>query len=437
MDKVQSYQRLPTNRARLLSVSLPAAEIGLHPVMSRTSRDARQKIIALLLSRGRLSRAELARLTGLNKPTISNLVAGLIDDGIVGEIGSGVSTGGRRPILLEIRETSRVVVGTEIDARSCRLLLVSLSGDRLAEIAVPLGATGVDDVVDAIAAGIDALCIDRPRAALLGLGVAIPGLVNRADDTVALPAPFGWKAAPLRSLLEECLDLPVLVTDRGKAAGLGEMWVLGRERAHDLIYLYLGGGVGGAVVIGQEIHWGVSNIAGEIGHMTVDPAGPLCSCGKPGCLEALVSTRAIAERARLLAAGHPGSSPLATLDMESDPAVVVRAIGPAAGAGDRLALAMVEWTAHWIGFAIANLINVLNPGAVVLGGPTSGWGDPLLRAIEREVDRWALPLARQAVAIVIGQAGDDATTLGASALVLQQASDLLAQPPPAMALRME
>lgn len=413
------------------------AEIGFLPLMSRTSRDYRQKIISLLLSRGKLSRAELARLTRLNKPTVSNLVAGLIDDGIVREIGSGVSTGGRRPILLEIRETSRLVVGTEIDARSCRLLLVSLTGERLAEAAIPLSATNISAVVDAIAAGIASLFVDHPRAALLGLGVAIPGLVNRADDSVALPAPFDWTAAPLRRLLAERLDLPVLVTDRGKAAGLGEMWVLGRERGHDLIHLYLGGGVGGAVVIGQEIHWGVSNIAGEIGHMTVDPAGPVCSCGKPGCLEVLVSTRAIAERFHLLAVSHPDSSLFHSLNRLEDPAAVVRAVGPAARAGDRLANEVVTSTARWIGLAISNLINLLNPGAVVLGGPTSEWGDPLIRAIEREVDRWALPLAREAVSIVIGQAGDDATALGASALVLQQASELLAQPVPALALRME
>lgn len=405
--------------------------------MSRTTRDARQKIIALLLSQGRLSRAELARLTRLNKPTVSNLVAGLIDDGIVREIGAGVSTGGRRPILLEIRDTSRLVVGAEIDARSCQLLLVSLTGERLAETAVPLSTTEVDAVVDAIAAGIASLFIDRPRATLLGLGVAIPGLVNRADDSVALPSPFDWKAAPLRRLLAERLDLPVLVTDRGKAAGLGEMWVLGREQAHDLIHLYLGGGVGGAVVIGQEILWGVSNIAGEIGHMTVDPDGPLCSCGKPGCLEALVSTRAIAGCLRTLAVSHFGPSLLDSIDLDGDSAEIVRAIGPAARMGDRLALEVVESTARWIGLAIGNLINALNPGAVVLGGPTSGWGKPLLTAIEREVDRWALPLARQAVTIVIGQAGDDATALGASALVLQQASDLLAQSPPSLAFRIE
>jgi glucokinase-like ROK family protein len=389
----------------------------------------------LLLDHGQLSRADLARLTNLNKPTISNLVAGLIEDGLVREIGSGVSTGGRKPILLEVQDTSRLVVGVEIDASACRLLLVTLNGEHLAATTVPLAATDLAAVTDAISAGIDMLFADRQRSALLGCGIAIPGLVDRVNDTVALPAPFDWDAAPLSRELEERLDAPVLITDRGKAAGLGEMWVLGKEQAHDVIYLYLGRGVAGAVVLGQEIHWGVSSIAGEIGHMAIDPNGPHCSCGRTGCLEALVSTSAILSRVYDLSPLHPASPLLASL--ARDGAEAVAAIGDAAAAGDPLAIEVVESTARWIGLAIANLVNVLNPAAVVLGGPTAEWGDPLLRAIEREVDRSALPLARQATAIVIGQAGDLATPLGASALVLQRAAELLTRVPRTPATRIQ
>jgi predicted NBD/HSP70 family sugar kinase len=390
------------------------------PTWSRATADSRRQIIALLLERGALSRADLARLTRLNKPTISNVVARLIDEGIVQEIGSGSSTGGRKPILLSIQETSRLAVGVEIDASVCRFLLVTLHGERLVTLDAPRETSSIESVVEAIATGLDQLFIDQYGDALLGCGIAVPGLVDRVNDTVDSPMRLGWSNVPLRSLLEARLNVPVLVTDRGKAAGLGEMWVLGKEQAHDLIYLYLGNGVAGAVVLGRELHWGVSNIAGEIGHMTVDPDGPVCSCGNRGCLESLVSTPAILERAQQSLFAHPDSS-------LAHP-ITVAAIGAAAAGGDPLAGEIVDATARWIGIALANLINALNPATVVLGGPTAEWGEVLIDAINREIDARALPLSRQAAEIVTGKAGDLATPLGAAALVLQQAAELIAHP---------
>ncbi len=403
------------------------------PVKGRGSLTSRRRIIDFLLAHGTLSRADLARLTRLNKPTISTVVARLIDEGIVQEIGSGVSTGGRKPILLAVRETGRLVVGVEIDTAGCRLLLVNLQGEYLASVDLPIDTSRVEVVVDTIATGIDALFADRGRSALLGCGVAAPGLVYPSGDTVDCATRLGWQGVPLRGLLEARIGAPVMVTDRGKAAGLGEMWVLGKEQVHDLIYLYLGRGVAGAIVQGHEIHWGTSFMAGEIGHMTVDPYGPLCGCGSRGCLEALISTSAILDRARQLLASHPGSAlgrllPEGAPDMDG-----IAAIGGAAGEGDPLALEMVQSSARWLGLAIANLVNVLNPAVVVLGGPTAGWGHVLIDSIDRELETWALPLSRRAVRVVIGQARERAVSLGAAALVLQQAGELLAGPKDPMA----
>src|SRR6478609_2833195 len=302
------YKNGQSRHASDLDIWFQLLEARTIPTWSRATTDSRRQIISLLLNRGALSRADLARLTHLNKPTVSNLVARLIDEGIVREIGSGTSTGGRKPILLSIQETSRLAIGVEIDATVCRLLLVTLHGEHLVKLDMPLATPVIESVIEAIATGVEQLFIGQNRVSLLGCGVAIPGLVDRIHDTVDSPIRLGWSNVPLRSLLEARLAVPVLVTDRGKAAGLGEMWVLGKEQAHDLIYLYLGNGVAGAVVLERELHWGVSNIAGEIGHMTVDPDGPVCSCGNRGCLESLVSTSAILERAQQSLIAHPDSS---------------------------------------------------------------------------------------------------------------------------------
>ncbi|CAA9557895.1 MAG: hypothetical protein AVDCRST_MAG73-3372 [uncultured Thermomicrobiales bacterium] len=393
---------------------------------SRTTVGSRRRILELLLARDALSRAELARLSHLNKPTVSNLVAGLIDEGIVQEIGSGTSTGGRKPILLSVRGSGRLVVGLEIDASSCRLLLVTLHGERLSMVELPLERSEVATVVEVVAAGVNSLLTNRDRSTLLGCGVAVPGLVDPANDTVDSARRLGWEGTPLRSLLAARLGVPVMVTDRGKAAALGELWVLGKERAHDLIYLYLGRGVAGAIVLGREIHWGASNIAGEIGHMTVDPDGPVCACGNRGCLEAFVSTAAIIEQLQpVLATKRDG--PLArALRSDAHDSDVIAAIGEAATLGDPDAGAVVSSTARWLAIAIAGLINVLNPSVVVLGGPTAGWGRVLTDAIDHELGQRALPLSRREVTIVIGHARDLAAPLGGAALVLQRAAGLLA-----------
>jgi predicted NBD/HSP70 family sugar kinase len=398
--------------------------------LTRTTIDVRRRILTLLLMGEPLSRAELARRTRLNKPTISNVISRMLDEGIVREIGSGVSTGGRKPILLSIRDESRLAIGIEIDDDTCRMVLVDLRGGVLARTEVAPRSNGVGDTIDAIATGIDTLCSPDHRCLVLGCGVAIPGLVNPTDDTVDCHSGLGWNNVPLRSRLADRIGIPVLVTDRGKAAGLGEMWRLGKEQAHDLIYLYLGSGVAGAILLGDEIHWGVSNSAGEIGHMTVDPDGPRCACGNLGCLEALVSIPAILRRLD----GERSFSlnqTLTDVDISGVPShEAIALIGWRAASNDPLALRVVGETARWLGIAISGLINALNPAVIVLGGPTADWGEVLIEAVRREIGTRTLPLSRTAVQIVTGQARALAPQLGAAVLVLQGAADLMAAPTP-------
>ncbi|HEU5330811.1 MAG TPA: ROK family transcriptional regulator [Thermomicrobiales bacterium] len=386
--------------------------------------NSRRRIIDLLVAHGALSRADLARETRLSKPTISTIVAELVADGIVVEIGPGASTGGRKPILLRLGGTRRLVASVELDATTCRFLLVTLDGERLAlhEQAAP---AELADLPDAIARGLDHLFVGWNRPGLVGCGVAVAGLLDLARDTVDFATRHDWRHVPLRAQLAQRLGVPVLITDRGKAAGLGELWSLGREKRDDLIYLYLGRGVAGAIVLGSAIHLGPSHTAGEIGHMVVNPAGPPCDCGRQGCLEALVSTGAMLAHARALAAEQAG--PLAGQLRDAGDDEALAAIGSAAAANEALALAVVDYAARWLGLAIANLINVLNPAVVVLGGPLAQWGAPLVAALNRQLDRQALPVPRQAVRIVTSQAGDLAAPLGAAALVLQRAGEFLAR----------
>lgn len=387
----------------------------------------RRRVIELLLARGTLSRTELAIAMHLSKPTISATVAELIAEGVVQEVGVGASAVGRKPILLRLGGVSRLVVGVEVDVGMCRLVLVTLDGERLASRELIADTANVVALLDALVDAVDALLLGRGRQTLLGCGVAVPGIVNVAEDTVDCSSRLGWRDVPLRTLLAARLGASVIVTDRGKAAGLGELWLRGREKHDDLLSLYLGQGVAGAVVLGNAIHLGPTHTAGEFGHMVLDPAGPLCACGRSGCLEAFVATGAIRARLRAMLAAGPASA-LTAADAECADVVMVAAIGGAADHGDAVAHDLIAHAAYWLGVAIANLVNVLNPAVVVLGGPLALWGNRLMAPIERALDTQALPVPRRAVRVVASEAKDEAPPLGAAALVLQRVGELLAGP---------
>lgn len=393
------------------------------PVDSVTSR---RRVIDLLVAEGELSRAELARRTGLTRPAISYVVGRLLAEGLVREAGVDRSSGGRRPVLLRLGGDAKLAAGIEVDAAACRCLLTTLDGGEVAAIEVPV-ADGDDAVFAAIEAALRAALGGRDRRALLGCGLAVPGVVDPRDDTVDAPR-LGWRRLPVRRLLIERLGTPIMIADRGKAAGLGELWSLGEEKPQDLIYLYLGRGVAGALVLRRRIYQGPSHTAGEVGHMSLNPAGPRCDCGRRGCLEAYVSTRALIARARARVTGFVGSALAAPLAAGLPDEELITRIGAAAEAGDALARDLIAYAARWLAVAIANLINLLNPTVIVLGGPLAQWGDPLRAAIARQIDHWALPAPRRAVRLELGRARERAAALGAAALVLQRAGALLTTP---------
>ncbi len=215
----------------------------------------RRRVIELLVSRGALSRADLARLTHLSKPAISGIVADLVNEDVVTEGGAGSSTGGRRPIMLHLGGAKKVAVGVELDAHIARFLLVTLEGEPLAlgERETP---AQLEALPEAIAAGLDQLLGNPSARTPIGCGIAIAGLVDRVRDTVDFADRPDWRAVPLRDLLQARLAMPVMITDRGKAAGLRELWQLDPRERDDLIYLYLGRGVAGAIILGNALHLG-------------------------------------------------------------------------------------------------------------------------------------------------------------------------------------
>ncbi len=389
----------------------------------------RQAVIDLLLKHGAVSRVDIARLTHFSRPTVSAVIAELMEEGVIREVGFGESTGGRKPTLLRLGGEGKLVVGIEIDSDKCHIVLVDLDGRVLnvTDCTVPFDST-VDDVLNLIVQSVEDIFAGRPRRALLGCGVAVPGLVSTEGDRIIFSSHLGWENVPLTEQLEARLQTSIMMTNRGKAAALGTLWLRGRDKQDDLIYVYLGTGVGGGIILDRKVLSGASQTAGEIGHICVDPNGPLCKCGNYGCLETYVSGSAIAMRTRAkIRAGQP--SLLQAWSSEHGlEALTTKMVAQAALEGDPLALEILNETAMYLGIALANAINLVNPQTVVLGGPVARWGGLLIDAVRHEVQKRALLVSAQTVQIVAAEDDGLAVPVGASALVIRSAGQLLAIP---------
>lgn len=250
---------------------------------------------------------------------------------------------------------------------------------------------------------------------LAGIGLAAAGAcdTNRGIVTVSPNLP-GWRDVPLARLVSERFGVPAFLENDATAAALAEHRFGAGQGSHHMVYLTVSTGVGGGIIANGRLYRGANGAAGEIGHMIIDAGGPPCSCGKNGCLEALINGKALVERAqRLMAEGGP--TLLSDVDELSG-----ETINEAAMAGDPVALKAVTETGHWLGVGLVNIVNILNPEVIVIGGGLSNLGDLLIEPAREVMTAWAFPLAVSAVRIEIVQLGEQSGALGAVAVAKER-----------------
>jgi glucokinase len=266
------------------------------------------------------------------------------------------------------------------------------------------------DIILRLAA--DVLQGQKPNA----IGVSFGGPVSTSRGVVLLSHHVpGWEDFPLKEWLFEHFGVPVLVENDANAAAFGEWRCGAGQGARYLLYVTVSTGIGGGILIDGEIYHGADNLAGEIGHMTIDPDGPICACGKRGCLEALASGPAIVRRARELLTAFPKEgSILQKYVATNSEELSAKDISLAAQAGDPLARKALQEAGRALGFGLAQAISLLNPERVVLGGGVIKSGEFFLRSVHEAARAYAMPGAR--VEIVLSELGDDAPLWGAVAL---------------------
>lgn len=390
------------------------------PAEAERSRPLADDVLRMIWQERRISRAEIARRATLSRSTVSGIVNQLLPTGLVAEIGEGESAGGRRPIVLGFQDDACVVLGVEMGANHVAVALTDLRGHVLHWVSRDHPVRSDPEGTRALIAELCQECLDTPAgrsAPLMGIGVAVACPVDPTDQDriskVVLPE---WNGHLGLDFLAEQLGAPVLVDNDANLGALAEhWWGAGRSIDH-LAYIKVATGIGSGHIIGGEIYRGATGVAGEIGHIAVDPQGPTCVCGLRGCLVTLAGGNALAARARELAPEYPGSTFAAGV-------CTIAEIEDAALEGDPLALRIVGEAAGHLGTVLAGLLNLMNPSMVVLGGDLARLGDILLEPLRAKVDSRTLVGSVASGSLQTSRLGLQSIAIGASTMVLKAALD--------------
>lgn len=370
-------------------------------------------VFKTLYNAGELSRADIARATGLTRPTVSAIIGDLLDDGLVEETGLGPSIGGKPPTMLGVNERGRHLLCMDLSGNEFRGAIVNVQGEIQVRKTIAVQSARAEEALEHTIQLADSL-VTEATAPLLGIGVATPGLVDPRRGIVQRAVNLGWTDLPLRDILQDRFDQPVYVANDSHLTALAEYTFGPETESHHLIAIRIGQGIGAGVVLNGQPFYGDAYGAGEIGHVVVRDEGDLCSCGNSGCLETTSSTRAMLQQANLFAEENPGSA------LAEQKPVTWDVFAGAVARGDEAAIEITRLAGRYLGVAVANLVGAYNIEQIVLAGRVTVLGDIFLDAVRAEMRRRVLPGMADATNVRFSTLGNDVVLLGASALLLHK-----------------
>jgi predicted NBD/HSP70 family sugar kinase len=358
-------------------------------------------VLESILRGSPLSRAQISESSGLNKATVSSLVQDLIDSSLVREIGRGESSGGRKPVMLEFIATSGYAIGIDLGVNYIRGVLTDLQGTIIAEKTSTLRHSKPEPVVEELCRCIAALIAEAPKCpyGIVGIGVGVPGLVDDAGSLLFAPN-LKWRDVPLKRLLSEHFSLPVTIDNEANAGALGEQKYGAGRQISNLVYVSVGMGIGTGLILHKSLYKGASGFSGEMGHLSVEAHGKPCSCGNQGCWEMYASEQALLERA-----GSLGFDDLETLLA-------------AAASGRADVLELFHSIGEYLGIGIANIVNVFNPDAVIIGNRMSQARPWLEDKLRRTVVQRALGFHLRNVHLLFAELGERSAMMGAAEMAI-------------------
>lgn len=381
--------------------------------MSRTVTTARENsrllnqraVLQAVHRHGHVSRSDLAAELHLSPAAVTHITASLIDKGVVYEARPGTSnTVGRKPILLEIDYDHACVLGIKLSSTAVITTLTNLKAEVLASRVDKLPTVHHELVVDTIQEAAKGLLAKALIAfeMLVGIGISLPGIIEPRTGTCRYSALLSWADVPIGKLLQDRFNLPTFVDNDVNALAAAEAWFGQGERHENFLVVTLGQGVGLGIVIDGTVYRGLRGGAGEFGHLTLDPAGPRCSCGNRGCLEAYLADEALLRQARDRVPALSSNDPDALVAL--------------ADAGDADARALYEEMGQLLGRGLSSLVNIFAPSLIALSGEGMRAAHHFLPATRDALKAHSFGDLFEHTGLVVDSWGDDAWARGAAGL---------------------
>ncbi len=360
----------------------------------------RHQVLHALREHPGASRSQIAGRLHLSVGTVRLITEELAATGLL-EAAGAAHTGGRPSTRFWLADNFGWTMGVDLGEVDMRVAVYDLTGKPRYSRCTPFrrvdGAVEVDQVVSEVTAALDAT-----PGAVIGVGLAVPGQLDLAAGRVMFSTNLGWQDVDLRDRVAAATGLPVYMERNSTAGMIGELW-WGLHEEHEVgVYITMGSGVGSCIRVGDEIFRGEDGMAGEFGHVVLDPDGPLCRCGRHGCLETYASTRAL--QARFDALRGEGAPSLDIVDALRD--------------DDPAALEVILEGGRYLARALATLVNLLNPGLIILSGQLMKGTSHLVVELGQAVRGLALPRSAERLRVVASSLGDEGMLLGAATIVM-------------------
>lgn len=381
----------------------------------------RSAVLSELKLHGPMSRTAIAQATSLAKPTVSEIIEGLIAEGVVLEIGLGsvASRGGRPPMLLTFNERSQYVAGVHIGTRTSTVVIADATGAEITRRRVENSPRAAEHHLDLLAGVVMEMAEEfgTPLQRFGAVGAVLPGLTDHHRGVCVLGPNVGWQNVPVRELLTDRLALPVFVHNTAQASVVAEATEGAARGETDVVLLYSGNGVGAGILSGGRVFHGSSGIAGELGHCRLPGATKRCSCGKIGCLETVASVRSLFSLVWRSVADSPESR-LRRVRQRDLSLAMIRA---AAEAGDEAVRAPIAEVARSLAIGASWVVNLFNPAVLVIGGGLAELGELVIEPLREAVRTLAMAPCSEHLSVRGSELGQDAEVRGAVLLALQQA----------------
>jgi N-acetylglucosamine repressor len=382
----------------------------------------RSLILNIIREKGPISRAEIAKITKLTPPTVSNLVKELLESKLVIESDLGESQGGRKPTMLVINAKEFYIIGIDVGTETLKGVIADLNAHIVTKKAVPIPRPITNEgFIDLMKSCIRQLLEEGNIAydKYIGIGIGMHGVVD-VDTGTSLFAPnLQLRHIPLKEELEKEFNILVKVENDARAMALGESWFGNGYGADDIVCVNVGSGIGAGVILNGKLFHGEHFISGEVGHMTIDINGPKCTCGNYGCLQTFASGPAIAERAKreiLL-----GKESLITEMVNGDLDLIDgKIVYEAAIKGDALSIEILSEAGRYLGIGLTNIIHTLNPKKIIIGGGVANANGYVLKSVKETIQKRCLTQSAKQTEILLSKLGADATAIGAVTLILQE-----------------